>query len=161
MIWTDWGNHKIEIAKLDGSGRQDLVNEKVGYPNGVSYDFDTGRVFWCDARRDVIGHVMLNDTTQRGEINIMGEIIHPFGITVFNGYIYWTDWGKRAILRTDMNGTNVTQVRSARLSLMGLRIYHKDRQVGKLKLHATNLFCLIFILMESNLHIKHLRHNHQ
>lgn len=135
MIWTDWGNQKIEFAKLDGSERWDLVTKDIGYPNGVSYDFASKRVFWCDARRDIIGYVDLlplyvNEATRnRGKINLAkGEIIHPFGITVFDGHIYWTDWGKRAIMRTDMKGKNVTQMRKGRLSLMGLRIYHKDKQ---------------------------------
>ena len=137
MIWTDWGNHRIEIARLDGSWRTALVNSSIGYPNGVSYDFKSKRVFWCDAKRDKIEYINLfplfGANNSRGEIPLKSrEIVHPFGITVFNDYIYWTDWGRRAILRTDMNGSEVTVIRDRHLSLMGLRIYHKDRQVGEL-----------------------------
>ncbi|XP_066928142.1 low-density lipoprotein receptor-related protein 1-like [Clytia hemisphaerica] len=135
MIWTDWGENKIEYAFLDGSNRTDLVKENIGYPNGVSYDFDTGRVFWCDAKTDKIEYTDLlpydGINRRRGEVNIgQGGIVHPFGITVFNGFIYWTDWGKRAILRTDFNGSEITTMRSPHLSLMGLRVYHKGRQSG-------------------------------
>ena len=135
LIWTDWGENKIEYARLDGSNRQDLVKENVGYPNGVSYDFASGRVYWCDAKTDKIEFVDLfpnaNGVRARGEVPIVkGGIVHPFGITVFNNYIYWSDWGKRAILRTDTNGTEITVMRSPHLSLMGLRVYNKGRQTG-------------------------------
>ena len=135
LIWTDWGENKIEFANLDGSNRQDLVKKDVGYPNGVSYDFSSGRVYWCDAKTDKIEFVYLLPNAQglrdRGVVPIRkGGIVHPFGITVFNGFIYWTDWGKRAILRTDTNGSVITTMRSPHLSLMGLRVYHKGRQTG-------------------------------
>ena len=130
----------------------DLVNESVGYPNGVSYDFVSKRVFWCDAKTDKIEYIYLfavNGIRKRGEIPIVkGGIVHPFGITVFNNFIYWTDWGRRAILRTDINGSDITVMRSQQLSLMGLRVYHKDRQNGKCIFIITNFIISSIILWE-------------
>ena len=37
MYWTDWGaNPKIEKANYDGSSRMALINQKLGWPNGLS-----------------------------------------------------------------------------------------------------------------------------
>ena len=151
MIWTDWGENKIEYARLDGSGRHDLVKTNVGYPNGVSYDFASGRVYWCDAKTDKIEFVDLlpneNGVRARGEVPIKkGGIVHPFGITVFNDYIYWTDWGKRAILRTDTNGTEIVTMRSPHLSLMGLRVYNKGRQTG-ISLFTISFYIVLLLLL--------------
>lgn len=55
MFWTDWGVHpKIERAALDGTERQLVVGTDLMWPNGVVIDVELGRIFWCDAKMDVI-----------------------------------------------------------------------------------------------------------
>ena len=39
MYWTDWGtNAKIEKANYDGTSRQVLVSQNLGWPNGLAID---------------------------------------------------------------------------------------------------------------------------
>ena len=55
MFWTDWGSHpKIERAALDGTMRELVVGTDLGWPNGVVIDATLRRIFWCDAKMDVI-----------------------------------------------------------------------------------------------------------
>ena len=130
MIWTDWGHKRIEKSLLDGSNRSVLVKDRVGYPNGVTIDMDTGRVYWCDAHFDKIESINM-DGTNRLQLPIStSNIIHPFGITTLDGYLFWTDWGKRAIMRSSINGSEVTTLRGNALSLMGLQIFDERRQQG-------------------------------
>ena len=60
MIWTDWGKSIIEKSSLDGSNRETLVKRDIGYPNGVTIDYDHDIVYWCDAQRDIISSVHLD-----------------------------------------------------------------------------------------------------
>lgn len=133
MIWSDWKKRVIEWSYMDGSNRNELVGG-LGFPNGVTIDLDTDIVYWCDAQRDSIGSIALNGT---GNLTLKikkSDIMHPFGIEVFQGYVYWSDWGKRAILKMAVNETgtkrHAEKLRENYLGLMGLRIYHKDRQRG-------------------------------
>lgn len=44
LFWTDWGHiAKIERANLDGSERRILINTDLGWPNGLTLDYDTRR----------------------------------------------------------------------------------------------------------------------
>lgn len=54
MFWTDWGSiPRIERAGMDGTGREAIVTTNLEWPNGVSVDESTDRVFWVDARTEV------------------------------------------------------------------------------------------------------------
>lgn len=45
LFWTDWGHiAKIERAHLDGSDRKVLINTDLGWPNGLTLDYDTRRL---------------------------------------------------------------------------------------------------------------------
>lgn len=44
LFWTDWGHiAKIERSHLDGSDRKVLINTDLGWPNGLTLDYDTRR----------------------------------------------------------------------------------------------------------------------
>ena len=61
MLWTDWGQTpRVERADMDGSNRQVLVSENVGWPNGVTIDPRTQRVVWVDAKTEVLLSVCLS-----------------------------------------------------------------------------------------------------
>ena len=58
MFWADWGdNPKIERANLDGSDRVAIVTTDLGYPNGLALDYESNRLYWCDAKLDRIEYV--------------------------------------------------------------------------------------------------------
>lgn len=44
LFWTDWGHiAKIERSHLDGSERKVLINTDLGWPNGLTLDYDIRR----------------------------------------------------------------------------------------------------------------------
>jgi len=50
MYWTDWGRAaKIERSGMDGSERQVLVCDDVVWPNSVTVDYESEKLFWTDA----------------------------------------------------------------------------------------------------------------
>lgn len=58
MFWTDWSTEdpSINRANLDGTNNRTLFGrEKVEWPNGITVDYISNRIYWVDARRDYIG----------------------------------------------------------------------------------------------------------
>lgn len=39
MWWSDWGKKRIESASMDGTKRKVLLDEDVGWVNGLAADF--------------------------------------------------------------------------------------------------------------------------
>lgn len=53
MFWTDWGETpKIERAAMDGDpkSRRIIVSHNIFWPNGLTVDFDSRKIYWLDAR---------------------------------------------------------------------------------------------------------------
>lgn len=40
MFWADWGQPRIERSFMDGSGRKSIVNSELGFPSGLTIDFE-------------------------------------------------------------------------------------------------------------------------
>ena len=54
MYWTDWGIPKIERANMDGSGRVEIINSSIYWPNGLTIDHIYNKLYWADAYEDTI-----------------------------------------------------------------------------------------------------------
>lgn len=106
MYWTDWGaSPKIEQAEMDGSARRAIVTRNLVWPNGLTIDQTTNRLFWADAKLDKIE---TSDLTggNRQLILSSGNNIHPFGLVVYNNMLYWTDWNKTSVSRFNLTSGN-------------------------------------------------------
>ena len=102
MYWTDWGaNPKIEKAEMDGSGRQSIVTGNIVWPNGLTIDQATNRLYWVDAKLDTIEMTDLNGASREVLLSSADQI-HPFGLALYENALYWTDWKKKSILRYDL-----------------------------------------------------------
>ncbi|XP_065070003.1 low-density lipoprotein receptor 1-like [Rhopilema esculentum] len=130
IYWTDWGaNAKIEKISMDGDldTRVVLHNLTGGWPNGISIDFALLRLYWTDAKRKLIESSRLDGSDRR----VIRELPdhHPFAITVFEDYMYWTEWSHETIFKADrFTDKGKTTLVSKVSSLMGLEIYHPLRQ---------------------------------
>ena len=55
LFWTDWGlSPYIGRIGMDGSNRTKVITTKLGWPNGMTIDFITNRLWWADAHLDII-----------------------------------------------------------------------------------------------------------
>jgi len=103
MYWTDWGaSPKIEQAEMDGSARRTIVTENLRWPNGLTIDQVTNRLFWTDAFLD---NIEVSDLNGRNRQLIMPKAanIHPYGLAVYQHMLYWTDWGTKSISRFNLS----------------------------------------------------------
>ncbi|KAK7063135.1 Low-density lipoprotein receptor-related protein 1B [Halocaridina rubra] len=133
MYWTDWGNlPHIGKAGMDGSNMQVIVNTTLGWPNALTISYVTHELFWADAHQDYIAHSDLNGQHIRiikSKDTAPLHVHHIFAISVFEGYIYWTDWELKAVLRADKySGQNVRTIYNAVHRPMDVHVYHPFRQ---------------------------------
>ena len=106
MYWTDWGaNPKIEQAAMDGSARRTIVAGDLVWPNGLTIDQLTNRLFWVDAKLDKIEVSDLNGGN-RQLIMSSADNIHPYGLAVYLDMLYWTDWNTTSISSFNLSSGN-------------------------------------------------------
>ncbi len=94
-------------------------------------DLDREILYWCDARFDTIEALDLVNLT-RTTIAKSPIVAHPFGLTTFGNYLFWTDWGKQSIKRINLETKDVVDMKQGISSLMGVEVFDVSRQQGML-----------------------------
>ncbi|XP_016396957.1 low-density lipoprotein receptor-related protein 1 [Sinocyclocheilus rhinocerous] len=128
LYWSDWGdNPHIGRIGMDGSNRSVIIQDKITWPNGLTLDFINDRIYWADAREDYIEFASLDGSNRHTVLT--QDIPHIFAMTLFEEYIYWTDWETKSINRAHKTlGTNKTMLISTLHRPMDVHIYHPCRQ---------------------------------
>ncbi|EPY72578.1 hypothetical protein CB1_000913002 [Camelus ferus] len=147
MYWTDWEEDeiddsvgRIEKAWMDGFNRQVFVTSKMLWPNGLTLDFDTHTLYWCDAYYDHIEKVFLNGT-HRKIVYSGKELNHPFGLSHHGNHVFWTDYMNGSIFQLDLITNEVALLRRERPPLFGLQIYDPRKQQGDNMCRVNNGGC--------------------
>lgn len=128
LFWTDWGpNPKIERSEIDGSNRASIINESVFWPNGLTLDYTTNRIYWADAKHNVIETALFNGHDRRKIIS--KGLPHPFALTIFEDAIYWTDWHTKSISTANKaTGAGLRTIHSQLHFPMDIHSFHPQRQ---------------------------------
>uniref|UniRef100_A0A8C1T6V9 Low density lipoprotein receptor-related protein 1Ab n=1 Tax=Cyprinus carpio TaxID=7962 RepID=A0A8C1T6V9_CYPCA len=128
LYWSDWGDvPHIGRIGMDGTDRHIIIQDKITWPNGLTLDFINDRIYWADAREDYIAFSSLDGSNRHIVLN--QDIPHIFAMTLFEEYIYWTDWETKSINRAHKTlGTNKTMLISTLHRPMDIHIYHPSRQ---------------------------------
>ncbi|MBZ3890926.1 Low-density lipoprotein receptor-related protein 2 [Sciurus carolinensis] len=133
LFFSDWaslsGEPKVERAFMDGSNRKDLVKTKLGWPAGVTLDMIAKRVYWVDCRFDYIETVTYDGIQRKTVIHGGSLIPHPFGISLFEDHVFFTDWTKMAVMKANkFTETNPQVYYQSSLRPFGVTVYHALRQ---------------------------------
>ncbi|CAH1165542.1 unnamed protein product [Phyllotreta striolata] len=132
LFWTDWDNQlpRIERCSLAGLDRKIVVKvDNNGWPNGLTLDYTIRRIYWIDARSDSI-HTSNYDGGDRREVMRNHEMLsHPFAITVFENFVYWTDWRTNSVVRANkFTGGDVRVIQRTLSQPFDIKILHPSRQ---------------------------------
>lgn len=87
---------------MDGSNFTRILTYQndIAWPNALTIDYLSERIFWADAHLDYIASADLEG--RHRHIVLSGDKVpHVFAITLFEDYIYWTDWNMKAIFRAN------------------------------------------------------------
>ena len=119
LFWSDWGNiPKIEKSGMDGTEREVLATDNVMWPNGISLDLVTERIYWVDAKLHIIASVKFDGSHPLIITEQSSALHHPFSVSVLEDWVYWTEWvqnGSSIFRANKYNGTDLKKLTEERL----------------------------------------------
>ncbi|XP_015918312.1 vitellogenin receptor isoform X2 [Parasteatoda tepidariorum] len=126
LYWSDWGVNSWGIYRsgMDGSRRSVLVSKDIKWPNGITIDHTTNRLYWIDANLLTIEYITLDGTERK--VLLKEEIYHPYSLSVFEDNLYWSDWSTYS-LETCNKFTSHKMTVLARENgkhIFGVHVYH-------------------------------------
>ena len=132
LFFTDWGHHAF-IARigLDGSNftRIILYENKLVWPNALTVDYFSNKIFFADAHLDYIEYADF-DGKNRHQVLSGPKVPHVFALSVIDDWLYWTDWNIKALLRAHkFTGENLQVLRNTSHRPYDIHIYHPLRQL--------------------------------
>ena len=92
-------------ARLDGTERKVLVSNATTVPNDLALDESNRRLFWAGEvakKYGVIEWVSLDGSNSN--VTFYRQGYHPYSLDIYEGFVYWADWKKKAILRISSHG---------------------------------------------------------
>lgn len=137
VYWSDWGSQpKIERVGMNGDQREAIVTTDITWPNGLTIDYVSNRLFWVDAKLHVIRSSDLNGRHAMVIVTSFTYLRHPFAITVFEDWLYWSDWETESIhkvrkFRPALGGNDSAEVSNVVIGLtspMDVHVLHPLKQ---------------------------------
>ncbi|KAL8164622.1 UNVERIFIED_CONTAM: hypothetical protein K2H54_054343 [Gekko kuhli] len=130
MYWTDWGSSaKIAKSGLNGVDSFALVQEGVQWPNGITLDLASQRLYWVDSKLHSLSSIDVNGKNRRTILVNKEKLAHPFAVTVFEDKVFWTDVINEAIFSANrITGSDVVKVAEDLFSPDAMTLYHNVRQ---------------------------------
>ncbi|GAB6018787.1 hypothetical protein CHUAL_000451 [Chamberlinius hualienensis] len=116
LFWTDRSENrpKIERSTMAGRNRVAIVDinslSDGGFPNGLTIDYSTRRLFWIDAKSDSIYSADYEGSQLLKYFSDPQLIQSPFGLSFYNGDLYWVDAKLNAINRININNVSSPEV---------------------------------------------------
>lgn len=113
MFWTNWNEQRPSIMRSTLSGRnvQVIVSADVITPNGLTIDHKSEKLYFSDGS---LGHIERCDYDGSHRYVILkSEAGTFFGLAIYGDFIFWSDWVRRAVIRSDkLTGANMKVLRA-------------------------------------------------
>uniref|UniRef100_A0A8C6XVP1 LDL receptor related protein 1B n=1 Tax=Naja naja TaxID=35670 RepID=A0A8C6XVP1_NAJNA len=100
MFWTNWNEQHPSImrATLNGKNAQVVISNDILTPNGLAIDHRAEKLYFSDGSLGKIERCEY-DGSHRNVIVKSGPGTF-LSLAVYDAWIFWTDWVRRAILRS-------------------------------------------------------------
>ncbi|XP_017778488.1 PREDICTED: low-density lipoprotein receptor-related protein 2 isoform X2 [Nicrophorus vespilloides] len=158
LYFSSW-HLQAYIGKIgmDGSNFTRILTweNDIAWPNALTIDYFTDRIYFADAHLDYIASTDLEG--RHRHIVLSGNAVpHVFALSVFDDYIYFSDWNLKAISRANkFTGKDLTVLRQTTHRPYDLHVYHKLRQLPYTNPCGTNNggcshLCLVAPPLESS-----------
>ena len=133
IFFSEWDRPaNISRSSTDGNNLTVFKNLTLGWPNGLSIDFQQDRLYWCDALLDHVQHSNLDGTDVK---TVNSRLIrHPFSIVIHKDFMYITDWRLDAIIKLhkltgDLEETLIREPQTNRLYGVKVNLLNRKKKV--------------------------------
>ena len=82
---------------MDGTDRRLVIQRYLVWPNTLAIDYPTETLVWADSNLKVIESCRYDGSNRRQLLAQTEGIGHPFGLTVFEDYIFWSDIERQGV----------------------------------------------------------------
>ncbi|MGH0174258.1 UNVERIFIED_CONTAM: hypothetical protein FKN15_067608 [Acipenser sinensis] len=133
MYWTDQGTEsgvpaKVAAADMDGSNAVNLFTNNLDHIEFITIDIRENKLYWAVTASGVIER---GDPDGTNRITVVTGLSHPWGIAVYNQYLYFTDRDYEVIERVDKaTGANRKVLRDNVSGLRVLKVHHRETSAG-------------------------------
>ena len=107
---------------MDGLERRVIIGkDHLAQPSGIAIDFTMDRIFWTDRSKHYVGSCNLDG----GDIQVVVTHRYPFGLTVFEDFVYWTNYaGGKLFKANKFNGKDFHEFIEDFFRTMDINVYH-------------------------------------
>ena len=113
---------------MDGTSVETLHDTNVYNVYAITLDYTSQKLYWVNTNNRHIESSNCNGT-ERVIISTAAEIFYSWGIAIFDGDIYWTEYYSRKVYKLPLNSSTVFTIAESITTLYGLQIYSKEKQV--------------------------------
>lgn len=100
LFWTEFGNvTEIGRAHMDGTSKTYIATQQIGWPNGLTIDFASQRLYWTDGKLNCIESSDLNGGNRR--ILLSDSDAHLMGIVSHGQFLFYTAWNRQHVVKID------------------------------------------------------------
>lgn len=136
LFYSDWGEDAhIGRASMDGTDHRVILSKSnvkfgVKWPNGLTIDYVTYRIYWADAKLDYIAHANFQGNDIR--LLLAESVHHVFALNLFEDYIYWSDWETKVISRVHkFRATKIVNLTEVQHRPTAIQIVHPLKQISE------------------------------
>jgi len=148
IVWSQWnysvssiyssfystvGQYKGKIYKAnqDGSNQVLLASDSIEIPITLTIDLELKTIYWIDKSSHGLFSIDYNGNNKSNIVESKFLFGDTFSMDVFGDYIYWSNYERNAILKTNKYGLNKTKIITvvhSNTDLEGLKIIDSSRQ---------------------------------
>ena len=103
-----------------------MLDKKLLWPNFLTIDFVHERLYFADSEVNFLESCMLNGEDRKTVAHL--KVARPYGLSVYNGRLFYTQWNTQSIMTVLTNGSQSTKLFSTPRKPMSLVIMHESRQ---------------------------------
>ena len=116
---------------MDGNETTKTIFYQVdgSWPNCLFLEFESDSLYWIDPKKSTIEVALLEQPLLNHRLVHHTKGNHPYGLAVFEDFVFWTDWWTGAIHKVNkFTGGTEEKVIEYLYRPMGIAAYHQMLQ---------------------------------